>query len=133
MSELSRSTSKIFRSAGLRHCRCSRRRSPSPEVAPFLPPTGAPDPAPLTPARGAALPRLHTSPAALSRSHVLDPHLASPRRARALFRRACMDWALGNAYDHAALVVNELVTNAVRHARTTCRLNIRLDALGLRV
>jgi len=44
-----------------------------------------------------------------------------------------MDWALGNAYDEAALVVNELVTNAVRHARTSCRLEIRLDDRGLRV
>jgi anti-anti-sigma regulatory factor len=105
----------------------------SPEVAALLTSIGVPDTVPLTADRAAALARLHTRPAALSRSHVLDPHLASPRRARALFRRACMDWALGNAYDHAALVVNELVTNAVRHARTTCRLNIRLDALGLRV
>jgi hypothetical protein len=32
MSELSRSTSRIFRSAGLRHRRCSRRRSPRPEA-----------------------------------------------------------------------------------------------------
>ena len=37
---------------------------------------------------------------------------------------------MGNAYDHAALVVNELVTNAVRHACTSCRLDIRLDARG---
>ena len=105
----------------------------SPEVAALLTATGVPDTVPLTADRAAALARLHTRPAALSRYHVLDPHLASPRRARALFRRACLDWALGNAYDHAALVVNELVTNAVRHARTTCRLNIRLDARGLRV
>jgi anti-anti-sigma regulatory factor len=105
----------------------------SPEVAALLTAIGVPDTVPLTADRAAALARLHTRPAALSRYHVLDPHLASPRRARALFRRACLDWALGNTYDHAALVVNELVTNAVRHARTTCRLNIRLDALGLRV
>src|SRR4051812_19341637 len=105
----------------------------SPEVAALLTALGVPDTVPLTADRAAALARLQTRPAALSRYHVLDPHLASPRRARALFRRACLDWALGNAYDHAALVVNELVTNAVRHARTTCRLNIRLDALGLRV
>jgi anti-anti-sigma regulatory factor len=105
----------------------------SPEVAALLTAIGVPDTVPLTADRAAALARLQTRPAALSRYHVLDPHLASPRRARALFRRACLDWALGNAYDHAALVVNELVTNAVRHARTTCGLNIRLDALGLRV
>jgi anti-anti-sigma regulatory factor len=105
----------------------------SPGVAALLNALGVPDTVPLTADRAAALARLHTRPAALSRYHVLDPHLASPRRARALFRRACLDWALGNAYDHASLVVNELVTNAVRHAHTACRLNIRLDALGLRV
>jgi hypothetical protein len=88
---------------------------------------------PLAADRAQALARLERRPAALSRYHVLDPHLASPRRARALFRRACLDWALGNAYDDAALVVNELVTNAVRHARTSCRLDIRLDARGLYV
>jgi anti-anti-sigma factor len=67
------------------------------------------------------------------RSHVLEPHLGSPRRARVLLRRACLDWALGNAYDDAALVVNELVTNAVRHAGTPCRLTITLDGDGLRI
>lgn len=66
-------------------------------------------------------------------SHVLEPHLGSPRRARALLRRACLDWAVGNAYDDAALVVTELVTNAVRHAGTPCRLTITLDGDGLHV
>jgi anti-anti-sigma regulatory factor len=105
----------------------------SPEVTELLHALDVPDTVPLTADPAAALARLETRPAATSRYHLLDPHLASPRRARALFRRACMDWALGNAYDHAALVVNELVTNAVRHARTSCRLDIRLDARGLRV
>jgi hypothetical protein len=66
-------------------------------------------------------------------SHVLEPHLGSPRRARVLLRRACLDWALGNAYDDAALVVTELVTNAVRHTGTRCRLTIALDGDGLRI
>ncbi len=104
-----------------------------PEVTELLHALDVPDTVPLEVNRAAALARLETRPAAISRYHLLDPHLASPRRARALFRRACMDWALGNAYDEAALVVNELVTNAVRHARTSCRLDIRLDARGLRV
>jgi anti-anti-sigma factor len=105
----------------------------SPEVSGMLRAVGVTDTVPLAADRADALARLETRPAALSRYHVLDPHLASPRRARALFRRACLDWALGNAYDDAALVVNELVTNAVRHARTSCRLGIRLDARGLYV
>ena len=148
MSNGSPSTSRSFRSAGFRHCRCSRRLLPRPEAGH----------SPTDPLRGLAgghriasctrrtghgaagsRPRGRASPAGNEARHnlaippFLDPHLASPRRARALFRRACMDWALGNAYDHAALVVNELVTNAVRHARTSCRLDIRLDARGLRV
>ena len=67
------------------------------------------------------------------RSHVLEPHLGSPRRARVLLRRACLDWALGNAYDDAALVVTELVTNAVRHTGTPCRITVTLDGDGLRL
>jgi len=66
-------------------------------------------------------------------SHVLEPHLGSPRRARVLLRRACLDWALGDAYDDAALVVTELVTNAVRHTGTPCRLTIAFDGDGLRI
>ena len=105
----------------------------SPEVSEALRAVDVLDTVPLAADRAAAVARLETRPAALSRHHILDPHLASPRRARALFRRACLDWALGNAYDDAALVVNELVTNVVRHAHTSCRLDIRLDAHGLRV
>ena len=67
----------------------------------------------------------------LVRSHVLEPHLGSPRRARVLLRRACLDWTLGDAYDDAALVVTELVTNAVRHTGAPSRLTITLDGDGL--
>ena len=105
----------------------------SPELSEVLVSLDLTDTVPLAADQAAAVARLETRPPTLSRYHDLEPHLASPRRARALFRRACLDWALGDAYDHAALVVNELVTNAVRHARTTCRLDIRLDARGLRV
>ncbi len=68
-----------------------------------------------------------------ARSHVLEPHLGSPRRARVLLRRACLDWALGNAYDDAALVVAELVTNAVRHTGTQCLLTVTVDGDGLHI
>ena len=86
--------------------------------------------------RGAApagIPGRAGSTRTLIRSHVLEPHLGSPRRARALLRRACLDRALGDAYDDAALVVTELVTNAVRHTGTPCRLTVTLDDDGLRV
>jgi len=85
---------------------------------------------------GSAAPPLLHGPGGIAprvRSHVLEPHLGSPRRARVLLRRACLDWALGNAYDDAALVVTELVTNAVRHAGTPCRITVTLDGDGLRI
>ena len=85
---------------------------------------------------GSAAPPLLHGPGGIAprvRSHVLEPHLGSPRRARVLLRRACLDWALGNAYDDAALVVTELVTNAVRHTGTPCMLTVTLDGEGLRL
>jgi hypothetical protein len=103
----------------------------SPEVSEALRAIDVPDTVPLAADRRAAVARLESRPDAVWRYHVLDPHPGSPRRARALFRRACLDWALGSSYDDAALVVNELVMNAVRHARTPCRLDIRLDRRGL--
>ena len=50
-----------------------------------------------------------------------------------LLRRACLDWRLGDAYDDAALVVSELVTNAVRHTGSPSRLTITLDGDGLQL
>jgi hypothetical protein len=105
----------------------------SPEVSEALRAVDVPDTVPVVVDRTAALARLESRPDAVWRYHVLDPHLGAPRRARALFRRACLDWELGSSYAGAALVVNELVTNSVRHARTPCRLDIRLDTRGLRV
>jgi hypothetical protein len=81
----------------------------------------------------AGIPGRATAARTLIRSHVLEPHLGSPRRARALLRRACLDWALGSAYDDAALVVTELVTNAVRHTGAPCRLTVTLDGDGMHV
>lgn len=103
------------------------------DVAQVLYAVGVTDTVPLAADRAAALARLDTRPPTVARFHVLEPHLAAPRRARALFRRACLEWAVGGAYDEAALVVTELVTNAVRHAGTSCRLAFTLDDRGLHV
>ena len=105
----------------------------TPELAQLLHSVGVTDTVPLVDDYPAALTRLDHRPRRLTRYHVLEPHLGSPRRARALLRRACLDWALGHAYDDAALVVTELVTNAVRHAGTRCRLDITFDSHGLRI
>jgi DNA-binding NarL/FixJ family response regulator len=51
-----------------------------------------------------------------------DPR--SPARARAFVRSTCRDWQCDSVADAAALVVSELVTNAVVHARTGSELRL---------
>ena len=61
-----------------------------------------------------------------------DP--TAPRRARALLRAATEDWGLDDdLYQDAAMVVTELVANAVDHAGTASTLTVDLDDRGLRV
>jgi anti-anti-sigma factor len=105
----------------------------SPELARVLHAVGVTDTVPLAHDHSAALTQLDRRPDRLTRYHVLEAHLGSPRRARALLRRACLDWALDGAYDEAALVVTELVMNAVRHTGMPCRLDVTFDDDGLRV
>ena len=58
----------------------------------------------------------------------------APRRARALLRAATEDWGLDDdLYEDAAMVVTELVANAVDHAGTDSTLTVDLDDRGLRV
>jgi len=45
-------------------------------------------------------------------------------RARALVRETLRDWGLAEIFDDAALVVTELVTNAVTHGRSAFRLQL---------
>jgi anti-sigma regulatory factor (Ser/Thr protein kinase) len=59
-----------------------------------------------------------------------DP--TAPRRARALLRAATQDWGLDDdLYEDAAMVVTELVANAVDHAGTGSTLTVDLDDRGL--
>ena len=61
-----------------------------------------------------------------------DP--TAPRRARALLRAATEDWDLDEDLSHdAAMVVTELVANAVDHAGTPSTLRVDLDDRGLYV
>ncbi|MGZ6793327.1 MAG: ATP-binding protein [Mycobacteriales bacterium] len=55
---------------------------------------------------------------------VLAPRPASAAEARELVTAACRDWELAPLVDDLALVVTELVANAVRHAGTD--LTVRL-------
>jgi hypothetical protein len=76
---------------------------------------------------------LHRHPPAVAQHLDLDDEPSSPRRARLFVKAACQDWQLDAVCDDAMLVASELVGNAVAHAHTTCRLDIRLDTLGLTI
>jgi anti-sigma regulatory factor (Ser/Thr protein kinase) len=76
---------------------------------------------------------LHRRPERVARHRDLPVDLAAPAMARALVREACADWSAGEVEDAAALVASELVSNAVQHARSTCRLTVAVDDAGLRV
>lgn len=104
-----------------------------PELAAALHRVGVPMAVPLEPALPAAVQRLGTRPARLLRWHELDRDVGAPRRARALVRGACVDWGITACAADAQLVASELVTNAVEHAATACRLRIELDVRGLRL
>ncbi len=57
----------------------------------------------------------------------------SPRKARRLVRDHCADWGLDDLAEPAELVVTELVTNAVTHARTECQVRLMRSGARLRV
>jgi serine phosphatase RsbU (regulator of sigma subunit)/anti-sigma regulatory factor (Ser/Thr protein kinase) len=53
--------------------------------------------------------------------------------ARLLARETLLEWGAPDMVDSAALLVSELVTNAVVHTGTEVRLDLRLDSGGLRI
>lgn len=57
----------------------------------------------------------------------------APRTARAEVRRRLGEWALDQAADDVLLLVSELVTNAVHHARSAVELTLRTDGKAVRV
>jgi anti-sigma regulatory factor (Ser/Thr protein kinase) len=61
--------------------------------------------------------------------------LYAPAHARNAVREACVDWGFDHLMNIAELVTSELVTNAVRHARTDVDVEVQLrgDFLHLRV
>ena len=56
----------------------------------------------------------------------LTPGPSAPGRARAFLTETCRRWHAEDFVTDAALVVSELVTNAVRHAGTEMRLGLEL-------
>ena len=57
----------------------------------------------------------------------------APARARRFVSQALRQWGHDDAAGDVALLVSELVTNAVLHARSAARLTVELDGLTLRV
>jgi AraC-like DNA-binding protein/anti-sigma regulatory factor (Ser/Thr protein kinase)/catechol 2,3-dioxygenase-like lactoylglutathione lyase family enzyme len=91
-----------------------------------------PDSVPLARTVDAATALVGTRPAQLSCSADLPPVPSSVRRARQFLRDACARWGVAER-DDMAVVVTELVTNAVEHAGTPLRLRLVLDRSVLRV
>jgi hypothetical protein len=88
---------------------------------------------PLAPDEPTARQLLSRRPAAVARHLELNADSSAPRRARLFVHEAAADWDLDAVRDDALLVASELVGNAVTHARTSCRLDLRLDRLGLTI
>ena len=63
----------------------------------------------------------------------LDPDDRAPRAARRWLAEAMTAWQADDIADEAALLVSELVTNAVRHARTNVQLCCLLERSAIRV
>ena len=58
---------------------------------------------------------------------------ASASEARGVVRSALADWGLARVDDTVSLLVTELVSNGVRHARTRLVLTLSLDGPCLRI
>jgi anti-sigma regulatory factor (Ser/Thr protein kinase) len=80
-----------------------------------------------------ARPLLERRPPAVARHLDLERGSSSPRRARRFVESACADWQLDQVRVDAVVVASELVTNAVQHAGTACRLTLRYRAGGLTI
>jgi anti-sigma regulatory factor (Ser/Thr protein kinase) len=64
----------------------------------------------------------------------LPPERSAAARARHFARDVCLEWGLfGEVVDDVELLVSELVTNAVLHARSRARLTIEERGSRLRV
>lgn len=78
-----------------------------------------------------ALERVADAP--LLASTELDQSDQSPSVARHFAERTLHGWGCGHLLDDAMLVVSELVMNAVTHAASHCRLDLRLASGALRI
>jgi hypothetical protein len=84
---------------------------------------------------GAAVVAVDDPPPRRVQRTVLPNSTNSPRVARELVRRTCLEWAVGHLVDDAVLVANELVSNAVVHTPSEpgIRIELRRDLLSVAV
>lgn len=64
---------------------------------------------------------------------VLPPRAASATRAREIVIAQCTSWGLASLCDDIALVVTELVANAIRHAGTDIEITLAPIESGVRL
>ncbi len=69
----------------------------------------------------------------LERRVALDKSLRSPGTARRFVAQALLDLVSRDDVESVALIVSELVTNAVLHAGTACEVHLVLDGRTLRL
>jgi anti-sigma regulatory factor (Ser/Thr protein kinase) len=105
----------------------------SPELRRALQRARVTESVPLAADRDAARALLDVRPARVSRHLDLPVDAGSPATARAFVAALCGDWDLPATAAPAVQVVDELVSNAVVHARTACRVVVTLDPRGLRL
>jgi anti-sigma regulatory factor (Ser/Thr protein kinase)/anti-anti-sigma regulatory factor len=85
---------------------------------------------PLYPSANAAIAQVASSEGASDArrrlSAQLEPSLAATAAARRVVDRACHTWDVPELNDIAQLIVTELVSNVIRHARTTMEVSVAL-------
>ncbi|MDQ3899085.1 MAG: ATP-binding protein [Actinomycetota bacterium] len=96
--------------------------------------TRVPDTVPLADDLAAARALLHRPPPHVRRYRDLPMHHAAPAAARGFVREACAAWSVPQDTEElAVLVANELVTNAVQHARSSSRVTLTGSESALRI
>jgi anti-anti-sigma factor len=107
--------------------------APRPEVAEALARTAVVRDLPVHPSFPAALAEAAAEPVPQRVRQRLEPTVHAPRVGRELAASACVRWGLAGSSIPAEILASELVTNAVRHARTVLDLRITLRDQQLRV
>lgn len=104
----------------------------SPALAAALARARVPDTVPCVPDRAAAVRALDVRPRRVARHRDLPAGTTSAAAARLYVQDACAEWEVPEDPSAVAVqVANELVSNAVEHARSGCRLTVAVDGRGL--